>query len=164
MTFKDIRTGYAVYMLDKTDGSVKAMQGKVTAVGQPRFAMPPNGQMPDMTKAAQMVVDVTIENDGATHTYEIPEGSSVVSAGQLVLSVDKEGITREVQAIKNRSEEALKAIPGHEKNVKDCEEILSRWDTSFAEKRENEARFNGIESEVRGLKGMIERLIDKVGA
>ena len=164
MTFKDIRAGYTVYMLDKTDGSVKATQGKVTAVGQPRFAMPPGGQLPDMTKAAQMVVDITIENGGATHTYEIPENSSVVSAGQLVLSVDKEGITREVQTIKNSSEEALKAIPGHEKNVKDCEDILSQWDTSFAEKKENEARFNGIENEMRGLKGMIERLMDKVGA
>lgn len=164
MTFKDIRPGYAVYMLEKTDGSIKAMQGKVTAVGQPRFSMPPNGQMSTMSKTTQMVVDVTVENEGLAHTYEIPEGSAVVSAGQLVLSVDKEGIIREVQAIKNRSEEAVKATTIHEKNIKDCEDILTKWDTTFAEKKENEARFTGIENEMRGLKGMLKQLIDKVGA
>lgn len=160
MIFKDMRQGYPVYMLDKTDGEIKAVTGKVTMVSQPRF---PQMQPGSQTQTIGMVVDVTIESEGTTKTYEIPESSSVVNAGNLVLSVDKEGILREVRAIKSRSEQAIKDVAKHNKNIEDCEKVMVEWDTSFADKKENEARFAGIENEMKDLKGVINKLIDKLG-
>lgn len=159
MVFKDIRQGYPIYVLDKTDGEIKATTGKVTAVSQPRF---PQMQPGSQSQTLGMVVDVTIENEGTARTYEIPESSSVVNAGNIVLSVDKEGILREVRAIKARSEQAIKDIAKHNKNIEDCEKVMIEWDTSFADKKENEARFAGIENEMKDLRGVITKLIDKL--
>lgn len=162
MVFKDIQQGYPVYMLDKTDGEIKAMTGKVTAVSQPRFPQLQPG-VSNQLQATGMVIDVTIECGEHTRTYEIPESSCAVNAGNMVLSVDKEGILREVRMLKSRSEQALKDVGKHNKNIADCESIMVEWDTSFADKKENEARFAGIESEMKDLKGAINKLIDRLG-
>ena len=39
-----------------------------------------------------MVIDVTIESNGKTATYTIPENLSVTYAGDIVLSTDKQGL------------------------------------------------------------------------
>lgn len=105
MLFKDTKQGYPVYLLDKEQ--VRATQGKVVSVSQPRVQAPQVGVYPQNPLTTSLVVDVTIEADGQTKTYTIPETSSLTYAGQLALSIDKECILREVQALKTASEEAL---------------------------------------------------------
>lgn len=102
MLFKDTKQGYPVYLLDREN--VRAYSGKVVSVSVPRLQQPPIGTMPQLGITNQMVVDVTIESDGATRTYSIPESSCLTYAGTLVLSTDREGIIREVEAIKSQSE------------------------------------------------------------
>lgn len=159
MTFKDLRQGYVVYMLDRD--SIKATQGKVVQIGQPRFSQSNLGAMPDYTKATQMVIDITINAAGQTRTYEIPETSSVVNAGQLVLSVDKEGILREIQSIKAQSEDILSSVERHKQNICSCNNILEEWDTAYAERTRQEERIGAIENEVKGLGKMMRDFISE---
>lgn len=160
MTFKDIKTGYPVYFLQK-DGELKAYQGKTLAVSQPRFPqLQPTTPMQQQAATA-MVVDVTIETDGQTRTYTIPETSSVVNAGTLVLSVDRDGILREVVAVKSQSEEAIKQVDRHKANISACERIMEEWDVAFAEKKAQDARISGIENEVRSLSTMMKDFINE---
>lgn len=73
--------------------------------------------MPQLGIASQMVVDVTIEADGATRTYSIPEASGITYAGATVLSTDRDGIIREIEAIKSQSEEALAGVESHKTRI-----------------------------------------------
>ena len=102
MLFKDIKQNYPVYILDKQDLSV--IQGKATSVSFPRMDMNPK------IGKTEMVVDVTIEVNGKTGTYTIPENLSVTYAGNLVLSTDKQGLSGEIEAMKNNAEQILASV------------------------------------------------------
>ena len=61
MLFKDIKSGYPVYFLNRE--SITAYQGKVVSVSVPRY------DMQVVNKAnAPLVVDITIEASGQTKT------------------------------------------------------------------------------------------------
>lgn len=154
MTFKDIKPGYPVYMLHKGDGLTTG-QGKVVTVTQPRFPEQYNGQ------ALGMVVDVTIEENGMNRTYTMPADSSVVSAGMTVLSTDKEGILRDVEAMKTESEDVLSSMDRHRARVESCERILAEWNPQIAERKKQEERIGSLESGMNELKGMIKSLVEK---
>lgn len=160
MTFKDIKQGYPVYFLQK-DGEPKAYQGKAVAVSQPRFTQLQSNIPISQQMATSMVVDVTIEANGETKTYTIPETSSVVNAGTLVLSVDRDGILREVESVKTQSEDALKQVDKHKATVTACEHIMAEWDITFKEKKEQDARITSIENEVKGLGTMLKDFINE---
>lgn len=157
MTFKDIRQGYSVYVLDRTDG-MAVQTGKVTAVGTPHYPQFQGG-MPGLMQTGGMVVDVTIETGGSAKTYSIPEGSAVACAGQLTLCADRDGMLREVEAAKAASEDALKGMDRHEKVKADCEKILEEWNPDFAEKKRQDDRILSIENQMRDMHGMLEKIV-----
>lgn len=65
MLFKDIKQNYPVYILNKQDLSLT--QGKAVQVPFPRM------EMNQKTGKTEMVIDITIEANGKTATYVIPE-------------------------------------------------------------------------------------------
>lgn len=142
-------------MLHKGDG-MKASQGKVVTATQPRFPQQYNGQ------ALGMVVDVTVEEEGTNKTYTMPADSSVVSAGNTVLSVDREGILREVEAMKAESEDVLSSMEKHRARTEACEKILTEWNPQLAERKKQDERIGSLETGMNELKGMIKSLVDKL--
>lgn len=156
MLFKDMKPGYPVYLLDK--GTVKATTGKIINVSQPHFSTPQTGA--NFTPSTQMYVDVTVEIDGRTQTYSIPETLTITYTGNSVLSTDKDGILREAEALKSRSETALKEVDKHKETITLCDTLLSEWNPVFADKKKQEERINGLEEEVRGLGAMLKDFIN----
>ncbi len=155
MLFKDIKPGYPIYFLDKE--SVRSYQGKVVSVAMPRYDAPRfNASLPMPTG---MVVDVTIDSEGQTRTYTIPESSSVTYAGQLVLSTDKDGLLREVEALKAASGEALAKVDRHRTVVENCNTLIEELNPAFAEKREQDRRIEGIETEVRNISQQLREFL-----
>lgn len=75
MIFKDIKSGYPVYMLDR--GKMEAVTGKVVGVSGPRYM-----QMQGIQQT-QIVVDITIETEGVSQQYAIPESLSKPSTSRL---------------------------------------------------------------------------------
>lgn len=146
-------------MLDKKS-RVTASQGKAVNVSKPYFPQSPASQPPTMA-TMQMVVDVTIESAGVTHTYAIPETLSVTYASDLVLSTDRDGILREVEALKSQSEEALASVQRHKDTIATCEQILEQWNPSFAEKREQDRRISGLESKMESFGKMLSDFINE---
>ena len=96
MLFKDIKQNYPVYILNKQDLSLT--QGKAVQVPFPRM------EMNQKTGKTEMVIDITIEANGKTATYVIPESLSVTYAGNLILSTDKMSLASEIEAMKNTAE------------------------------------------------------------
>lgn len=160
MQFKEIKNGYPVFFLDRE--SVEAYQGKVVSVAVPRYDAPTFGQMQSPTSS--MVVDVTIEANGSTKTYTMPEASETAYAGNLVISSDKAILLREVEAIKSAREDELGKMDKYKDDLAKCESILESWNPTFAEKKEQDRRIEGIESEVRSLGAMVKEFIGQFKA
>ena len=146
MQFKDIQQGYTVHILNKQD--MTYIQGKVTGNTFPR--------METINGKAQMVVDVNIEVDGKTATYTIPESLSVTFAGNLVLSTDREALSREVEAMKNNAEKRLANVDSDKKIVERASNLLAELNPIYKQKQDTEKRFGEIEGSITDLKEMMK--------
>lgn len=160
MQFKDIKQGYPVYILNTEE--LKALNGKVINVSNPYF--PPQtsfnpSQQPFNPTTTQRMVDITIEHDGRNQTFSVPENSQVVNAPNMIISCDKDGIIREVEAIKSTKEERLKNRDKDEKDVKACEEILANWNPEFAAKKEQDKRLSAMEDKIGSMEGAMQEIM-----
>lgn len=157
MLFKDLKIGYQVYILHKGE-DIKVNVGKVTAISPPRFP-----QTQGNFQAMQMVIDVTIEEDGTSKTYTTPDSLSVTYAGnEMVIATEREGILKEVETIKSYNEDELSKVANRRTLVAKCEKILTEWNPTFKEKRETEERFNKLETSMTDLKSMLSGLIKEL--
>lgn len=160
MQFKDIKQNYPVYILDKQE--LTYTQGKVVSVSFPRLDTNKMSQMPSVTNpmaSTQMVVDVTIEANGKTATYTIPESLAITYTGNLVLSTDKDGISREVEALKASAEQVLASVDHQKEVLEKATSLLAQLSPSYREKKETEERFTKLESSVSDIKSMIENFV-----
>lgn len=152
MLFKDLKQNYPVHIFDKQN--VEYIQGKVTSVSLPRM------QMPNMNSLNNsMVVDITIDAGGRSATYTIPEGLSVTYAGNLVLSVEVDGVLKEIEAMKNTAEQVLNSVEKQKEIKKKTCELLVELNPVYKEKKDTEERFNKIETSVSEMKNMLSSFI-----
>lgn len=148
MLFKDIKQNYSVHILDKD--KLTLSDGKAITVGFPRY---------DLT-AKSTVVDITLDVNGSTATYAIPESLSVTYAGNLVLSTDKEGLVREIEAMKTSAEQILASVDHQKEVIEKSSALLSELNPQFKEKQETEKRFANIESSVHKIEELVTNFIN----
>lgn len=154
MLFKDLKQNYPVHIFDKQN--VEYIQGKVTSVSLPRMQMP-SMNMNSLNNS--MVVDITIDAGGRSATYTIPEGLSVTYAGNLVLSVEVDGVVKEIEAMKNTAEQVLNSVERQKEIKKKTCELLVELNPVYKEKKDTEERFNKIETSVSEMKNMLSSFI-----
>nr|DAM87845.1 MAG TPA: ATP synthase subunit alpha [Caudoviricetes sp.] len=161
MLFKELKQNYPVYILDKQ--AVTFTQGKVISVSLPRMGVG-NGTMPMMPTSSPtaMLVDVTIEADGRTATYSIPENLAVTYAGSTVLSTDREGISREIEAMRATAEQVLSSVDRQKEILDKTQSLLAELNPAYKEKKETDERFNRIEGDVSEMKSMVRDLLNKL--
>ena len=161
MLFKELKQNYPVYILDKQE--VTFTQGKVISVSLPRMGVG-NGTMPMMPTSSPtaMLVDVTIEADGRTATYSIPENLAVTYAGSTVLSTDREGISREIEAMRATAEQVLSSVDRQKEILDKTQSLLAELNPTYKEKKETDERFNRIEGDVSEMKSMVRDLLNKL--
>lgn len=149
LVFKDIKQNYPVYILDTQEFNF--IKGKVTQVSFPRL------DMNQKTCKTEMVIDVTIEADGKTATYTIPEGLSVTYAGNLVLSTEKSGLTSEVEAQKANAEQVLASASKAQNIIDKAPMLLAELNPAYKEKQETEQRFGKIEKSISGMEELMRK-------
>lgn len=149
LLFKDIKQNYPVYILDVQEFSL--IQGKATQVSFPRL------EMNQKTGKAEMVVDVTIDANGKTATYTIPENHSVTYAGNIVLSTEKSGLVGEVEAQKTNAEQVLSSASKAKNIIEKAPLLLSELNPIYKEKQETEQRFNKIEKSINGMEELMKK-------
>jgi hypothetical protein len=109
------------------------------------------------TGRTEMVVDVTVEVDGKTATYAIPENLSVTFAGNLVLSTDKQGLTGEVEALVANAEQIIASVPRANKIKAEAPAMLASLNPVYKEKQETEQRFGKIEGSISEMKELMKQ-------
>lgn len=152
MQFKDIKQNYPVYIFNKQDLSF--IQGKATQVSFPRV------EMNQKTGKTEMVVDITIEINGKTTSYVIPENLSVTYAGNLILSTDKAGLANEIEAMKTTAEQILASVDHQKEILEKSSSILAQLNPVYKEKQETEQRFGKIESSIERMEELMKKQQD----
>lgn len=156
MLFKDVKQNYPVYILNKRD--VTIAQGKVTNVSFPHIDTNAPYRMQTSPAQAQMVVDVSIEAEGKTATYTIPENLAITYAGDLVLSTDKASLVNEIEALKNSAEQIIASVEHNKSIVEKATTLLSDMNPVYKEKQETEKRLTKMEGDVSEIKKMLSEL------
>lgn len=154
MLFKDLKQNYPVFILDKQN--LTFIQGKAQSVSFPRIE---NSIPVGMNKT---VVDVVIDASGKSATYAIPENNSVVYTGDLVLSTDKEGILKEVEAMRTSAEQILSSVERQKEIINKTTSLLTELNPEYKAKQENEKRLSNLESSMQELKEMMSGFIKEL--
>lgn len=153
MLFKDLKTNYPVYIFDKATTSVQ--EGKVVNTGLPHFDL-------NQPSYSRMVTDVTIKVGDITKTYTFKDDSDIGYADNLVISPNRDVILREVESVKDQSEQILEQVDLHKTTVDKCNKILSEFNPVFKEKKETEQRFSQLESSVTDIKTMLSNIMNTI--
>ena len=149
MLFKDIKQNYPIHIFDKPD--FRYIQGKATAVSFPKLEINPDTGKPDM------MVSITIEAEGKTATYAIPENLSVSYANGLVFATDKSLLLAEAKSVKASAEQIIASAPKAQKIIDSSAAVFAELDPSFKEKQETEQRFGKIEGSISEMKDMMQK-------
>ena len=112
--------------------------------------------------AGQMMRDIAIEVEGKNATYTIPENLSVTFAGSIVLATSQQGLSSEIERMKSEAEQALAMMEHHKMVIERSSGLLAELNPHVREKMENERRFKSIESDMSGIKTMMQQLLDKL--
>lgn len=147
MLFKDLKTNYPIFILNKQE--VSLVQGRVVSVSFPRM------DINQSINKTEMVVDVSIEVDGKTATYVIPESLSVTYANNLIISTDKQGLLNEVEAMKNNAEQVIASVDRQKEILEKSNALLSELNPIYKDKREADKRFSQIEDSVKEVRESI---------
>ena len=150
--FRDVKPNYPVWVLDKQKMTVT--QGTVTSVGFPHMEMDPR------TGSNRMVVDVTISLGDRAGTYNIPENLAVTydMAGGLIIATEKQGLTSELEAMRNTAEQIIKSVDQQKEIMEKATVLLGELSPIHKGQQETEQRFKGLEDSVSGMKGDISEI------
>ena len=154
MTYRDIKINDTIYILDKD--KMVLQQGRVTATS------PHVNNTYNTMAAGQMMRDIAIEVDGKNATYTIPGNLAVTFAGSIVLATSQQGLSSEIERMKLEAEQALAMMEHHKMVIERSSGLLAELNPHVREKMENERRFKSIESDMSGIKTMMQQLLDKL--
>lgn len=153
MTFRELKQGYSIYVLDKDSMCVK--QAKVVSVSAPHI------DKRGFEMGASLVVDVVLDIDGAVATYTFKEDTETGYFSTTIITIDKQNIVREVEVVKTQSEEALSQIDVHKDRLSKCNEILAEFNPAIKEKQAIDQRFVKLEGSIDEIKNMLSNIVNK---
>lgn len=163
--FKDLKPGLSMLILDKSATPIKCHSGKVVKVSLPRVEMPKmDGSVPFPSFQMQdRVVDLTIEYDGKTQTFVVPENSNVAYGDVVTIACSDEPIVNEVKSRMKESADIVDSYEYHKANIEECKSILATLSPQYADNQEQEKRMTAIEDDLADIKDMIRSLMKKKG-
>lgn len=103
------------------------------------------------------MIDVTIEANGKTAIYAIPENNSVTGAGHIILSTEKSGLIGEVEAQKANAEQILASASKAQNIIDKAPSLLAELNPMYKEKQETEQRFGKIEKSINGMEELMKK-------
>lgn len=163
--FKDLKPGLQMLILDKSATPMKCLSGKVVKVSLPRVEMPKvegpmafsNFQMQDR------VVDLTVEYEGKTNTFVVPENSNVAYGDSVTIACSEEPIISEVKSRMKESADIVDSYDFHKANIEECKSILATLSPQYADTKEQDKRLTALEDDIGEIKHMLLSMMKKKG-
>lgn len=161
--FKDLKPGLQLLILDKSASPLRCYSGKVVKVSMPRVEMPkadapmpfPSFQMQDR------VVDLTVEYDGKTSTFVVPENSNVAYGDAVTIACNEEPIIGEVKSRMKESADIVDSYEYHKANIEECKSILATLNPQYADTQEQDKRMTAMEEDLAEIKRLLLSLKKK---
>ncbi len=139
MMFKELKSGYPIYLFDRA--SLKYEQAKVMNV-QPNY----------QAAYGKMEVNVTVQTeDGRQNTYSVTDTEQTAYASTLLIAVSKDCVINEINLLKNNSEEILGKVDEHKRTVRECGKLLEELDTAFRDQQKTERRLSCLEETMQEI-------------
>lgn len=138
--FKELKQNDPILILDKQE--MKLSRGKVVTAGFPRFDSNVN----------RYVVDISIDLDGNTGSYTVPDNEAVSQSKNLVIASNEQALTKEVERLQNIAKQILEAKDQQELILKRAPEVLAQLSPMYKQNLENEKRFSSLETDMSGVK------------
>lgn len=155
--FKDLKQGFAVHILDKTNRVPVYKTGTVVSVSAPRIDTQASQGAPMPNMYSPRVVDLTVDVDDSTKTYTVPETGTVAGGGTFVMACDTSAILNEVRALHKTSSDAIdeKNIQLHREIAASCENIMGELDKQFADSKATNERIDRIEEGLKRIESLL---------
>lgn len=153
--FKDLKQGFQVSLLDKSGKVPHYHLGTIVGVSEPRIDQIKQPTFGQPMSYADRVIDLTVEFDGKTQTYTVPEQSNVASVAALTLACTAEPIANEVRAMLKHSQSVIESVPHHEEVAKECKNILEELQPAPADSK----RLDKLEGKMDKMEGLLEKLV-----
>lgn len=111
-------------------------------------------QPPQPFAVPQMVVDVVVNKPSGQETFQLP--ANCVSAtlkgnAAIVVAMTREGISDEISAMEQRSNEAIAAYDYHKNMVVVCGQLKKQLYPEMVAREQQEAKIKELESTVANL-------------
>lgn len=163
--FKDLKPGLQMLILDKSATPMKCHSGKVVKVSMPRVEMPKmDGSVPFPSFQMQdRVVDLTVEYDGKTSTFVVPENSNVAYGDAVTLACTEEPIVNEVKSRMKESADIVDSYEYHKANIEECKSILATISPQYAETKQQDKRMTALEGELAEIKSILLSMTKRKG-
>ena len=163
--FKDLKPGLQMLILDKSATPMKCHSGKVVKVSMPRVEMPKmDGSVPFPSFQMQdRVVDLTVEYDGKTSTFVVPENSNVAYGDAVTLACTEEPIVNEVKSRMKESADIVDSYEYHKANIEECKSILATISPQYAESKEQDKRMSALEGDLAQIKSILLSMTKRKG-
>lgn len=152
MLFRDTKQGHIVYIFDRKE--IKIQSGKVVNSPMPHFD--------NNNFSGKMVVDVNVDVDGRVMQFVLEDTSEVGYVGDMVVSINKDAIIREVERVKNQSEDALKMVDYHKEAVGKCDALLKEYSPEFKERTETSERMDSMEKQLAEIGRTLKSLMKNI--
>ena len=154
--FKDLKPGLKMLILEKSASPMKCHNGKVVKVSLPRVEMQKmDNPMQPFPNFQDRVVDLTVEYDGKTSTFVVPEGSSVAYGEAVTLSCTEEPIINEVKSLMKQSADIVDSYEYHKANIEECKSIIANLNPQYAEAQDHDRRMNAMEDDIAEIKKIL---------
>lgn len=143
-TFKELHAGSTIYFLVGKNNDLEIKQGVVIkGPGMSHAPTPQPGQ--PINYLAQSVVDIEIELDGQSRSYEIQDNTTYSYGGGMLIAADLQPILSEIEKIGSQAQERINSREKDEACVKRCNELKLQYDPKAKEQKALDDRFKSIE-------------------
>lgn len=153
--FKDLKEGFQVSLLDKSGKVPHYYIGTIVDKSEPRIDERKQIVPGQPLSYADLVIDLTVEFDGKTRTYTVPEQLNIATVASLTLACTAEPIANEVRAMLKHSQSVIESVPHHEEVAKECASILEELQPAPADSK----RLAQLEGKMDKMEGLLEKLV-----
>lgn len=159
MQFKDVKQGQVIYILDKSKMNIN--RGKV--VNNTYHLENSNNFGSVFTQQSNVVSrDITIDVNGKSNIYVIPELLETTKAGNIVLSTNSDALIKEINNICDDAKEKLANRDYYQMIIDKTPELLVTLNPALKKEQETELRIKAVENSMSEIKNMVQMLTKKL--
>ena len=160
MVFSQLKSGDIVYIIEVIGTFKKNMEysvGNVMSVSNSYDEPMPQAQFPMPNQIRKKVVDISIQSNGETKKFTVPEDRSTITDSQLglTISTNKEEIANIIRNQYNIYRTRKESIAKCDEEMEKCQAILNKLNIADIPKQEDNT-IKEMQKQINQLRQIIE--------